>query len=302
MRQAVQLFEQVLEKDPDYAPAYAGLADCYGLLGWVAFGALAPREAFPRAEAAARKAIELDPSLAEAHTALAWSLMAYNWDWPQAERHFRRALEVNPRYATGHSWYGLALCWAGRTEEAYRASEQAIELDPLSLAILTLAGWVFHFAGRYEDAIALYQRALELDPDYVRAHLGLGWSYDQIGATDAAIEEFRKGEARSGHGPGFVASLGHAFAGAGRRAEAQHQLELLTSAAESAYVSPSYFAEIHAGLGDAERTRTWLERAYEDRSGALVYLHVDPQFQRFRAEPWFKDLVARVGFAGVAGG
>ena len=301
MRQAAELFEQALAKDPDYAPAYAGLADCYGLLGWVAFGAIPPDEAFPRAETAARKALALDPVLAEAHTALAWCLIAYRWDWPEAESHFRRALEANPRYAMGHSWYGLSLIWVGRPDEAFEQSEEAIELDPLALIILTLAGWVSYFAGRYEESIALYQRTLELDAHYVRAHLGLGWAYEQTGDLEAAIREFQQGEELSGRSPGYVAALGHAFARAGSRDEALQQLRRLTEAAASIYVSPSYFAAVHAGLGDADRTFEWLEKAYEARSGAMVYLHLDPQFRRFRDDPRFQALCDRVGIAGAKG-
>ncbi len=189
MRQAIGLFEQALEKDPLYAPAHAGIADCYALLGWVAFGALPPREAFPRAEEAAKRALALDETLAEAHNTLGWTRLVYGWDWREAEQRFRRALELNPRYATAHSWYGLHLVWTGRAAEASREAEQALALEPLSLIIHTLAGWVFYFAGRMDESIDLYRRALELDPG-VRA-----------GPSRPGVGVRRAGPARRGDRP-----------------------------------------------------------------------------------------------------
>ena len=295
MHAAVRLFQDALERDPSYAPAYAGIADCFALLGWVAFGALPPNEAFPRAESAVRKALELDETLAEAHNTLAWIKLVYGWHWEEAEREFQRAVELNPRYAMAHSWYGLHLAWTGRTDEAIEASNRAMELEPLSLIIHTLAGWVSYFAERYDDSIGLYEKAIELDPRYVRAHLGLGWAYEQLGQLDLAIEHFEMGESISEGSARYVAALGHAAAIAGDHTRATQQLERLSELAESGFVSPSYFASVYAGLEKIDDTFDWLEKSYHNRSGSLVYLHVDPQFKEVRSDPRYEALRTRVG-------
>ena len=295
MREAIALFNQALEKDPDYAPAHAGLADCYGLLGWVAFGALAPGDAFPLSEQAAAKALALDPSLAEAHNSLAWSRLVYRWNWPEAERHFQRALELNPRYAMGRSWYGLSLTWVNRLEDAFAETGLAMELDPLSLIIHTLAAWARYFAGDYQESVALYRRTLELDPEYIRAYLGLGWAHEQTGDLDAAIAAFQTGSRLSGPNPRYVAALGHAYAAAGRVGKAEEQLQLLEEMARTEFVSASYFASVHAGLNHSDLVFEWLDRAREERSGALAYLHVDPHFAHLRSDPRFLRLVGTVG-------
>jgi tetratricopeptide (TPR) repeat protein len=264
----------------------------------VAFGALPPHEAFPRAEAAARRALELDDSLAEAHNTLGWTRLVYGWDRQEAERHFLRALELNPRYAMAHSWYALHLTWTNRPEEAIAAAERAMALDPLSLIIYTLAGWVHYFAGQYDRSIELYQRGLELAPDYVRAHLGLGWAHEERGELDAAIGHFHRGAALADDSPRYVAALGHAFALAKRPEDARRQLSRLHELSRTMFVSPSYVASVHAGLQDVDQTFAWLEKAFEARSGALVYLWQDPQFQHLRSDPRFAALLARIGFPG----
>jgi tetratricopeptide (TPR) repeat protein len=296
MRKAITLFEEALVQDPEYAPAYAGIADCYGLLGWVAFGALPPHEAFPRAEAAARRALELDDSLAEAHNTLGWTRLVYGWDWRDAETRFLRAIELNPRYAMAHSWYALHLTWTHRHEEAVLAAERAMALDPLSLIIYTLAGWIHYFRGRYDRSVELYERALELAPDYVRAHLGLGWALEEQGKLDAAIDHFRRGATVAEDSPRYVAALGHAYALADRHEDAREQLARLEALSGSMFVSPSYVASVYAGLKDADQTFRWLEKAFEARSGALVYLGQDPQFKHLRTDPRFGALLSRVGF------
>lgn len=298
MRQAIALFEQALERDPGYAPAYAGIADCYGLLGWVAFGAMPPHDAFPKAEAAARRALELDDSLAEAHNTLGWTRLVYGWDRAAAESAFRRALELNPQYAMAHSWYGLHLAWTGRSDEAITSAERAMELDPLSLIIHTLAGWVLYFAGCNKDSIGLYSKALELEPNYVRAYLGRGQAYEQEGDVDRAVAEFEKGVALSGGSPRYVAALGRAYALAGERQAAEMQLDRLRELGEQTFVSAAYLATVLGGLGDVDGMLDELEQALEERSGALVYLHVDPQYEGVRELPRFQALLKSVGLPG----
>jgi serine/threonine-protein kinase len=302
MRKAIQLFEQSLERDPTYARAYAGIADCYGLLGWVAFGALPPQEAFPKAEAAARRALEMDDTLAEAHNTLGWTRLVYGWDWEEAEREFTRAIELSPRYAMAHSWYALHLIWTGRVEEAIDESARAMELDPLSLIIQILAAWVRYFAGRYDESIELCRRALEMDPNYLRAHLGIGWAQEGKGDFEAAIQHFSRGEALSGGSPRFVAALGHAHAVSGDRDKAKAALERLNALREWTFVSPAYVANVHVGLGDTDGTFAMLEEAFETRSGALVYLARDPQFEPVRADARFDALLAKIGLPQQGGG
>jgi tetratricopeptide (TPR) repeat protein len=299
MRTALGNFEEALARDPGYAEAWAGVADCYTLLGWVAFGAMAPSEAFPPAEKAARRALELDPELAEAHKSLGWTRLVYSWDFDGAEKSFRRAIELRPRYAMAHAWYAMHLAWTDRLDEAVEVAARAQELEPLALIIHTLAGWVYYFARRYDDSIEQYRRTLELDPDYLRARLGLGWAYEQVGRLDDAIREFELGARLSSGSPRYSAALAHAYAVAGRRDEALSALAELEELSTWQYVSPSYIAAVHAGLEDADATFAWLERCFKERSGALVYMDVDPQMDTVRDDPRFDDIMRRVGLPGA---
>ena len=296
MQQAVEQFRSALELDAEYAPAHAGLADCYSLLGWVAFGALEPKVAFPKAINAAVKALEVDESLAEAHNSLGWSRLVFDWDWTSAEKHFTRAIELNPRFAMGHSWYGLHLCFMGRTEEALAESARAQELDPLALIIHTLAGWVHYFARDYDASVEQYNRTLDLDPNYVRARLGLGWAYEQMARHDEAIAQFEKGVELSHGNPRYIAALGHAQAVAGDHHEARAAVDKLVARSSETYVSPAYIANVHMGLGDAAATCEWLQKAFDERSGALVYMHVDPQLDGLRDDPGLRRLQERMEF------
>jgi serine/threonine-protein kinase len=297
MEKAIAYFDAALARDPDYAPAHAGRAECYSLLGWIAFGAMPPRVAFPEAEAAALKAIALDPTLADARNALAWSRLVYDWDWPAAEREFRLALEVDPRFALAHSWYGLSLALRGRGPEAIDEARVAMRLDPLAPVLNTLAGWVYYFLRRYEESIDEYRRALELDPAYSRAHLGIGWAFEQLGLYDEAIASFDRAAPHSGNRARLAASLGHAHAAAGRHERAAACLDELLSLSRSRYVPPSFVALVYAGLGDAERAFDWLGRAFDERSGALATLGAEPQFDSLRADPRFDVLMTRVGLS-----
>ena len=295
MLKAIELFNAALERDARFALAHAGLADCYSLLGWIAFGALAPQEAFPKAKAAALRAIELDPARADAYNALAWSRLVYDWDWPGAQRDFLKAIEIDPEFALAVSWYGLSLALRGRMDEAIAYSKRAQQIDPLALIVDTLAGWVYYFARRYDDSIEQCLKTLELEPGYVRAHLGLGWAYEQQGRYKEAIEQFQQGAALSGNSVRYVSALGHAYALAGRRAEAEAQLRHLLNLSDSGHVPASFIASIYAGLGEHELAFQWLETAYHERSGWLACLAVDPQLDGLRRDPRYIDLVRRVG-------
>ncbi len=287
-------FEQAIETDPGYALAYAGLADSYSLL--VRYGAVRPSEAMPKAKAAAKKALELDNTLAEAYASLAYASLHYDWDWQTAERQFQRAIELVPNYETAHQWYARYLTAMGRFDEAIAEVKRAQQLEPLSLIINSAVGYAYYFARRYDQAIAESRKALEMDPNFSRAHFNLGLAYEQKKMFPQAIAEFQKAIASSG-GPLMEAALGHAYAVAGRRAEAQEVLDRLIELSKQRYVSSYQIATIYAGLGETDQAFAWLEKAYGERNNWLAYLKVDPIFDGLRSDSRFAALVRRVGLA-----
>jgi len=295
VKKGIEHFQKAIDEDPAYAPAYAGLADCYNLLGTVMVGAQPPAETRRQAAAAATKALQIDSSLAEAHASLAY-VRHYDWDWTAAEQGFKRAIDLNPSYATAHLWFAQYLAATGRLEEALAEVNRARELDPLSLNINTNVGWMLHFARRYDQAIQQYRRALEIDPNFAQAHGRLGGTYLQESMFDQAIAELESAVTLSGSSPAAVGFLAHAYAMSGRRAEAEKLLNELTQLSKQRYVSPTAIAVVHIGLGDWDQAFEWLEKAYRERSNSMVYLRVDPLFDPLRSDPRFVDLVRRVGF------
>ncbi len=292
-RRAVQFFDRAIERDPRYALAYAGLADTYALMS--DYSIVPPREAMPKARAAAEEALAIDDALAEAHTSRAFVRMAYEWKWPEAEQDFRRALELNPNYATAHQWYASYLVQVGRFGEALSEIKQAQELDPLSPIISANVGLYHYYARQYGEAEERLRRTLEVDDRFGVARLYLGYVYlQQPGRAAAAVEEFKRAEEYMGEDPETLAALGHAYAVAGRRAEAQKVLERLRGLASRGYVSPYFTAIVHAGLGDRERAFESLERAYEDRHPGMILLKSEPRFDQLRRDPRFTKLVQRV--------
>jgi serine/threonine protein kinase/Flp pilus assembly protein TadD len=295
LKRGIEYFHQAIDLDPNYALAYAGIADCYSLLGWDLFGALPPREALPIAKAAAKKALETDDSLAEAHNSLAWTKLAFDWDWMGAEREFKRAIELNPGYAITHHWYAECLAGMGRYAEALAEIRQAQELDPLSLIISSIVGWVFYFDRRDDQAIAEFRKTLELDPNFWVAHWTLGRAYEQKAMFVEAIAEIQKAIDFSGGSPLSLAALGHTYAVWGRRAEAERVLNELKESSKQGYISPYGIAAIHAGLGEKDQAFIWLEKAYEERSGWLIWLRAEPISDPLRSDPRFQDLLRRIG-------
>ncbi len=289
LRKAIECFQQAIAEDPGYALPYSGLADCYHILG--AFRALAPREAMPKAKAAALKALEIDETLAEPHTALAWAKFTFDWDWAGAESEFRKALELNPRYATAHHWYADFLVALGRLEEAIAATERAKELDPLSLIINTHAGWVLYFARRYDQAIEQCKKALELDPGFATGQFFLGQAYEQKGMYAEAATVFQRFPRT---GPQMSAA-GRVFALSGNRDQASRMLDRLEQLAGERYVSPYDIAVVHAALGQNDQAFEWLQKALEDRSFMLVFLKVDPALDSLRSDARFEGLVKHIG-------
>lgn len=292
-RKGIEHFHQAIEVDPNYALAYAGLADSYILL--VFYAAQNPGEAMAKAKAAAVTALKLDDSLAEAHTSLAYIHYVYDWNWPAAEKEFKKAIKLNPKYATAHHWYAFKLAAAGRHEDAIAEMKLARELDPLALIINTEVGWAYYFARQYDKAIEQYQKSLEMDPGFGAAHMFLGTAYVQQGRYDEGIAELLKAIELSGGGVGMDGLLGHAYARAGDKEAALKMSAELTQQPAGKYVSPYNLALIHAGLGEADTTLGLLNEACEHRSLFLAWLNVEPMFDSVRADPRFAELVKKIG-------
>jgi Tfp pilus assembly protein PilF len=293
LRQGLQAFEAALARDPGYALAWAGVADSYVILGF--YSALPPREAFPRAKAAALRALELDPALADAHPALAYVRMYHDWDWAAAEQAFRTAIELNPSHATAHQWYGNFLAIIGRFDESEREFTRAVALDPLSPLRSAALGWGYYFARRYQDAAAQCRLALELDSESVVSHHWLGLVLEQMGQPAAAVAELREAVRLSGRAVAPLGSLGHTLAIGGAGEEAQTILAELNGRAREHYV-PSYdVALIHLGLGDRPAALDALSRACEERSHQMAFIKVDPRLDPLRGEARFVGLLEEVG-------
>jgi TolB-like protein/DNA-binding winged helix-turn-helix (wHTH) protein/tetratricopeptide (TPR) repeat protein len=293
LKKAIGFFQQAVDKDPDYALAYDGLADCWLPLAW--YGYLSPSETLPHAKVAVNKALSLDDSLAEAHTSLAFVSLYYDRDWTKAEREFRRAIALNPNYANGHHWYAEYLTLVGRHKQAIAESERARELDPLSTIINTWLGSRYFFARQYDKAIEEYRNALEMDPNFAPARLVLGHAYEQKGMLKEAIAEFERAVSLGGGSPVYTASLAHAFGVAGRRAEAVRMLEDLKKLAQSRFVSSYDLALAHLGLAENDQALELLSVAVKERSPRVEFLGVEPRFDGLRADPRFKKLLLSVG-------
>jgi len=292
MQKAEQYFEQAIDNDPTYAAAYSGLADCNSGLTWHGFKS--PAEALPKAYAAARKALEINPESAEAHASLGLA-MTHRWDWTGAEVEFRRALQLDPQYANAHHWYGDYLSIRSRHGEALREAKHALELDPLNLMISAWVGLRYYMARDYSRAIEQNRNSVELDPNFAAAHLLLGEDYLGAGFDREAVNELKKAANLSGDSPLYTAQVAVALAGAGRSGDAlqiAHQLETIS---RKRYVSPYGLAQIYAASNKNEDTFKWLQAAYEDHAVWMGYLAVDPIFDRYRSDERFKDLLRRVG-------
>jgi TolB-like protein/Flp pilus assembly protein TadD len=295
IRKGIDCFQQATDLDPSYALAYAGMADAYAFLA-SSTGGMPPVECYPKAKAAAIKALEIDDSLAEAHTSLGFAHLLYDWDFQQAERAFKRAIKLNPSYANAHDGYGFYLKATAQHEAAIRACQRAQNLDPLSLFAGVSLGWAYYFARRYDRAIEQGRKALEMDPGFDFAHWIVGLALTQQGKTQESVAALSRAVEVAGGAITFKAYLGYAYAVAGMRTEAQALFDDLEEQANERYISPYYFAIIHLGLGDHEQVFSWLERAFEERAGFLAYLKVEPMLDPLRDDPRFSNLLRRVGF------
>ncbi len=296
LTKAIGYFEEATHQDPMYALAYAGLSDCYAIISAEIFGTMPAAVAAPRAKAAALRALEMDPAMPEAETALATVRFNYDWDWSGAEAGFLKTIQDNPSYATAYQRYSLYLMAMGRAQNSFDQINKARELDPLSISINFSLGWRFYMARQYDRAIQQMRNTLEMDPDYELPHLVLGLSYLQKREFPEAIAELRAAVDLSHGIPLTVSALANAYARAGNRPEAEKLLAELISRSKREYVSPYYFAVAYTGLGEQDMALNWLEKAYADRSNGLVFLKVEPQLDDLRSNTRFLTLQGKLNF------
>ncbi|MEE8522751.1 MAG: tetratricopeptide repeat protein [Thermoanaerobaculia bacterium] len=298
LEESIELFRRAIDRDPEYALAWAGLADSYNILGYYSF--LAPREAFPQAKEAAAKALALDGELAEAHCSSAFSKLLYDWDWNGAEAGFQRSFELNPAYATAHHWYSEQLSFQSRHNEAIAQAERALELDPLSRILRTILAWTLFYARHYEQAIAELKEALELDPSFGPAELWLALCYEQIGQLERAAEILERSGSADGHNAMTRAALGRLYAELGRGDAAAAVLQRLQADSRRRYVPAYHVATVHAALGDHRQALDLLDEARGNRDNWLVFLDIDPVWDDLRSEPRFAALRREVGLPPAA--
>ena len=291
-QQSIEYFNQVISKDPNYAPAYAGLADCYALLN--VYNVMPATEVYQKAQDSASKALQLDESLAEAHTSLAFVKYRYYWDWTEAEQHFKRAIELKPDYATAHQWYSAFLAASGRHDESVAEAWRAHGLEPFSLTIYADLVRHLYYARRYDEAIAECQKLIQTNPNHYRGHIELGQVLTQKGMQAEAVAEFEKALALSENSVVAMSGLGHALALQGKRTEALNVIKKLNELSQKQYVSPYQSAVVYAGLGDKTQALAWLEKARDERFNWIPFIRIDPLFDKLRLDPQFTALVQNI--------
>jgi TolB-like protein/DNA-binding winged helix-turn-helix (wHTH) protein/Flp pilus assembly protein TadD len=293
LSKAIEYFNEAIESKPDYAEAYAGLADSYALAGDWKYGLLAPREAYPKAKAAATKAIQLDGSLGEAHISRAFCLDNFDWDWESAGREFARGIELSPAYPTGHEWYAWHLAALGRHGEAVAEVEKAASLDPLSPSIGADLAEELLVAHRFDEAIKQSRNTISLNPFFAPAHYVLGQALLQKHNYKEAIAELQKAIELSPGSTAFTANLAYAYAVSGMRDEAEKIMKDLKNRSPQAFSNAPEIAMIYVGLGEKDQAMAWLEKGYAERFSPWVLMR--PCFDPLRSEPGFQDLVRRIG-------
>ena len=294
LRKGIEYFQQAVDLDPNYAVAYAGIADAYSVLGIFDYSIVPPQEAFTKAKAAAQKAVRIDPERAESYASLGLIGENYDQDWSAVEQNFKRCIELNPSYATGHHWYGEYLTACGHLDEGIAEVKHALELDPLSLIITRDVGWMLYFARRYDEAVEYFKKALDLDPDFMRGHLILGQTYVLQDKTELAIPEFES-VSRLSKGTLGEIMLGYCYARAGRVQEAKKILRDVMSLPATKYVPPVGIALIYAGLKENDRAFEWLDKAVAEHAAGFVFIRVDPFFDSLRTDPRFATLLKKFG-------
>lgn len=292
LSEAITCFLQSTDEDPQFAPAWVGLADSYALLSL--YGASMPRDVLPKSKAAALSALRIDPGLADAHNSLGVVELFYEWNWPAAEQAFRRAIELNPEYGDAHQRYGIYLTAMGRFAEAHAALARAQELDPLSRIIATIAGYPSYYSRDFDAAVRQFRHVSQIDPNFSMAHFRLGLTYAQQGKLDEALTELTLSKGLS-NDRDVVAALGRVHAMRGERAQAESAIAELHERSRDTFVSPYQLAVIYVALGDGARAFEWLEKALVDRSYWIIYLNVDPALDPLRGDARFDDLRRRAG-------
>lgn len=299
---SIEDFERSIEADANYAPAHAGLASAYALLAIAPFDFLPPHEAMPKAERAARRALELDSSFAEAHTALALVNHHYHWKWKEAEAGYLQAIELNPDHGDTHLWYSWMLLALGRSDAAFDEIEQTMsivqETDPHRLVTVhTTRAAAYYFAHEYQRAVDECKRAEQLDPEYFMLHFIAGRSYMRLKKYPEAIAHLQQSRA-AGEMPLMDAALGLAYAVSGNMAETMKLAEKFQSVAKQRYIPPTYFGMIFAGMGDRDKAMMWLEKAYQERADGLTWINAEPMMDEVRSDPRFQELVRKIGLTG----
>ena len=293
-KKSEQYFQQSIELDPGDASAYAGLAEAYQIQGSWEGGLLPPKEAFPKAIAAAERALQLDESLSEAHAALGYAKLYYSWDWAGAESELRRAIALNPSSDDGHHWYSHYLLSMGRVSDSLAESQRAIQVAPVDPLMNVHLAWHYLYSRNYDAAIEQSRLVQKMDVPVYGGYLFGGWALEQQGKFPEAINWFKKGVVLSGHISHCRSALGHAYGISGDKVRATQILNELKALASRQYV-PSYdIATVYLGLGDKDEAYRWLERALDERSAWMVYLNIDPRLDELRSESRFKDLVRKV--------
>jgi len=290
---AIVYFNQVIATNPNYAEAYAGLADSYALAGDWEYGVLAPKVAYPKAKAAAAKALELDSTLGEAHISLAFCLDNFDWDWEAAGKEFTRGIELHPGYATGHHWYAWHLTALGQTDEAISEMKKAEDLDPLSLIISAELAEQYLIAHRYDEAIKQSRKTMALDPLFAVAHFEIGQALVQKHMYQEAIAELQKAIELSAGSTTFESNLAYAYAASGARNEASKILDDLKKASRESFSNAPEIALVYVGLDDKDQAMVWLEKAYVERFNPSVLRR--PAFDPLRSDSRFQDLLHRIG-------
>jgi TolB-like protein/DNA-binding winged helix-turn-helix (wHTH) protein/Tfp pilus assembly protein PilF len=298
---AIDYYQQAIARDPKYAQAYAGLADAYALLGSLPSAEMSRGEAMAKAKSSALTALQLDETLAEAHTSLAFVRMHYDWDWPGSQMEFKRALELNPNYATAHEWYAFWFAAQGRTDKALEQLEFAQKADPLSLIIRTDTSEILGYARHYDKSEREAKGVLELDPTFTLAYISLADAYLEEKDYRAAIADIQKGLATSDRNSWLLAKLGIAYAFAGDRNQSEEILQGLLKDVKNRGDLAFNIAQIYAVLGENDRAFVWLGKAYEYREGALILLDNRIEFEAVHQDPRYANLMRRLGLPGVTG-
>ena len=294
LKQSVDYFNQAIEKDPNYALAYVGLADANIVIPFFSVGSA--QDCYPRAKAAAKRALEIDDQLAEAHTAMAAVLMDYDWNLPESNKEFERAIELNPNYANAHHWYAREnLTIMGQFDKALAEMRRAQELDPLSLIINANYGKAYFNARRYDEAIQQLRKTIEIDQGFFVAHHYLGSAYAMKGDYADALAEYKKAHELNEYDPHVIALIGRLYAVTGNRAEALKTLAQLKSIAAERYVADYSIALVYAALGEKDQAFALLEKSYRDHTVDMLTLYYDPLIDNLRSDPRFADLLRRVG-------